>query len=176
MPADEVPTTIHSSPAFRAETRPSRVASVALALLFLPSVVMLAVGVAVNGFEIRASWVLLLVAAGVVSAAVAARRTAAVVICDPEAVVIGLVPFWRTRLRRTEIAEATLVQIDAFAEYGGWGIKGSARSERGRLYSVGGRVALRLRTLDGRTFVVAFSDTATAEGALAAVDGVGDRA
>ncbi|MBA8989910.1 hypothetical protein FHW23_001156 [Curtobacterium pusillum] len=142
----------------------------ALVFLLLPVAVMLVVGVAANGFDRAAVIVLLAFGTASVAVGVCIMRTAAFVTCTHEHVVVGFAPFWRTRLRQEDIAEAALVSVDAFAEYGGWGVKGRPHEDRGRLYSAGGNHAVRLRTWDGRTYVVAFNEAAEARGALSAVE------
>jgi len=102
---------------------------------------------------------------------VVAVRAAAFIEFSTERVTVGLAPFWRTRLPRREIADVAIVRIDTYGDYGGWGIKGSARNSKGRLYSVGGETALRLMMRDQQTFVVAFKDPATAERAREALHG-----
>lgn len=104
-------------------------------------------------------------------AARSAARAAAFVSCSTDCVTVGLAPFWRTRLVRRDIVSASLVRIDAYAEYGGWGIKGSPKSSRGRLYAVGGDMAVRLVTQDGRAYVIAFTDERTAAAVLKVLRG-----
>lgn len=149
-----------------------RAASTAVAFLLLPALAMLAVGVAVNGLTTTSVSVLAVGAVGLAVMVMSARRTVVCLTCDAEHINFGLVPFWRTRLRSTEVAGVALVRVDAFAEYGGWGIRGRAGSERGRLYSAGGTHAVRLRTHDRRSFVIAFPDRGEAERARAAVAAV----
>jgi hypothetical protein len=145
----------------------------ALGALFIlvPIAVIGVAGAAAKGFDGPSLVVLVLVFGGLVWAMVVAARTAAFIEFSPEQVTVGLAPFWRTRLPRREIADVAIVHIDTYCDYGGWGIKGSARSSKGRLYSVGGETALRLMMRDQRTFVVAFKDPATAERAREALHG-----
>lgn len=145
----------------------------ALGALFIlvPIAVIGVAGAAAKGFDGPSLVVLVLVFGGLVWAMVVAARAAAVIEISPEQVTVGLAPFWRTRLPRREIADVAIVHIDTYGDYGGWGIKGSARSSKGRLYSVGGETALRLMMRDQRTFVVAFKDLATAERAREALHG-----
>lgn len=84
---------------------------------------------------------------------------------------MGLSPFWKTQLLRHDLIQITVVRIDAYADFGGWGIKGSARNSKRRLYTVGGETGVRIEVRDGRTFVVAFKEPATAECALQALQG-----
>lgn len=104
-----------------------------------------------------------------ISAMVLASRTAAFVRCSPELVTVGVAPFWRSRLRRREIVDVASVRVDAYADYGGWGIKGSARSSRGRLYSTGGTAAVRIMMRDGRKYLVTFKEPAVPDRVRAAL-------
>lgn len=131
--------------------------------LMLPAIAILVAGVVARDFEQTSIVIVVSMMIGIGAAILAVRRTAAFLLCSVEVVVVGFAPLWRTQLLTEEISAVGLIKIDAFAEYGGWGIKGSARAERGRLYSAGGRHAVQLRTVDGRTFVVAFSDPREAE-------------
>jgi len=132
-------------------------------LLLGPIAVVGVAGAAVREFDVPSLVVLGLLVGTLIWMAVLATRTAAFVRCSPEQITVGLTPFWRTRLVRRDVVEVAIVRIDAHADYGGWGIKGAVRSACGRLYSVGGEVAVRLEMRDGRTFVVAFKDPRTAE-------------
>jgi len=145
----------------------------ALGALFIlvPIAVIGVAGAAAKGFDGPSLVVLVLVFGGLVWAMVVAARAAAFIELSTERVTVGLAPFWRTRLPRREIADVAIVHIDTYGDYGGWGIKGSARSSKGRLYSVGGETALRVLMRDQRTFVVAFKDPATAERARRALHG-----
>jgi hypothetical protein len=145
----------------------------ALGALFIlvPIAVIGVAGAAAKGFDGPSLVVLVLVFSGLVWAMVVAARAAAFIEFSPEQVTVGLAPFWRTRLRRRQIADVAIVHIDTYGDYGGWGIKGSARSSKGRLYSVGGETALRVLMRDQRTFLVAFKDPATAERAREALHG-----
>lgn len=162
-------TTVFRSPVSPAVGGPSGGATTALGFLLLPAIVILVVGVFVRGLDTTSVVVVLAVLIAIGAAIVMVRWTSAFVICSVGAVVVGLAPVWRTRLRTQNVSAVDLIEVDAFTEYGGWGIKGSAREERGRLYSAGGRYAVRLRTVDGRTFVVAFLARCEAERARRAV-------
>jgi len=139
--------------------------------ILVPIAVIGVAGAAAKGFDGPSLVVLVLVFGGLVWAMVVAAQAAAFIEISPEQVTVGLAPFWRTRLPRREVADVTIVRIDTYGDYGGWGIKGSARSSKGRLYSVGGETALRVLMRDQRTFVVAFKDPATAERARRALHG-----
>lgn len=132
-------------------------------LLLGPIAVVGVAAAAVRQFDVPSLIVLGLLCGALIWMAVLATGAAAFVRCSPEQITVGLAPLWRTRLKRRDVAEVAIVRIDAYADYGGWGIKGAARSARGRLYSVGGEVAVRFEMRDGRTFVVAFKDPRTAD-------------
>jgi hypothetical protein len=135
----------------------------------VPIAVIGVAGAAAKGFDGLSLVVLIVVVGGLLWAMVVAARAAAFIEFSPEQVTVGLAPVWRTQLPRREVAEVTIVRIDTYGDYGGWGIKGSARSSKGRLYSVGGDTALRVLTRDQRTFMVAFKDPGTAERARRAL-------
>ena len=82
---------------------------------------------------------------------------------------MGFVPVWVTRIRRSQIHEIRWIAIDAHKEYNGWGIKGSAKTEAGRLYSAGGSHALRIRDTRGRTFSIAFPGDSELTGMLSSM-------
>lgn len=142
----------------------------ATVIVLAPVVVIAVAAAARRQFDLPSIVVLVAVSGGLAWATSSAARTAAFVTCSPDHVTVGLAPFWRTRLVRRDIKTADLVQIDAYAEYGGWGIKGSARGSRGRLYSVGGDTAVRFMMQDGRTYVIAFTDGPTAGAVLEALN------
>lgn len=154
---------------FSTRRGPSGGVVAALAFLLLPAAVILVAGLFVRSFEVASIAVVLVALVGVGASIVAARRTSAFLICSVDAVVVGFAPLWRTTLRARAISAVDVIEVDAFAEYGGWGIKGGVREERGRLYSAGGRHAVRLRMVDGRTFVVALAERREAERARTAV-------
>lgn len=141
---------------------------VTFAMVFLtaPVVAVAAAEAARRQFDLASIVVLVAIGGGLIWATRSAARAAAFVSCSPDHVTVGLAPFWRTRLARRNLVGANLVRIDAYAEYGGWGIKGSRKSSRGRLYSVGGESAVRLVTQDGRAYVIAFTDERTAAAVL----------
>ena len=146
-----------------------RGAAIGALFIFAPVGVMCAVGAAAHGFDAGSLIVLGLVLAGVLWAMLLVTRVAAFLECSPERITVGLAPFWGTRLLRRDVVQVTVVAIDTYADFGGWGIKGSARNSKGRLYSVGGETGVRIEVRDGRKFVVAFKDPATAEGARQAL-------
>lgn len=89
-----------------------------------------------HAFDISSVDVRIPVAGDVIWATALGSLTAAFVICAPDVVSVGRAPSWRTRLARERIATVSPVEVDAHAEYGGWGIEllpeadvaGSARS------------------------------------------------
>lgn len=126
---------------FPMRSGPSGGTVAALGFLLLPAAVILVSGLFVHGFEMTSIAVVLVVLVGVGASFVAARRTSAFLVCSVDTVVVGFAPYWRTTLRARAISTVDVIEVDAFAEYGGWGIKGGAREGRGRLYSAGGRSA-----------------------------------
>lgn len=145
--------------------------TLATVILTAPALAVAATGAARREFDLASTVVLVAVSGALLWAVRSAARAAAFVSCSPDCVTVGLAPFWRTRLVRRDIVSASLVRIDAYAEYGGWGIKGSPKSSRGRLYSVGGDMAVRLVTQDGRAYVIAFTDERTAAAVLKVLHG-----
>lgn len=157
-----------SSRSFR--TAPPRGVVLAGAVLFAPGVVMGFAGAAtrgIDGFSLVAAFGgtdLLLVTA------VALVRTSAFLTCTTGLVTVGFAPLWRTRIAVADITEVSVVAVNAFAEYGGWGVKGAARSPGGRLYSAGGSHAVSVRLRNGKRFLVAFHDVCLAEDARSVID------
>ena len=138
-------------------------------LILAPIGVMALAGAAVKGFDSTSLIVLAVVLVSLISAMVLALRAAAFVRWSPQLVTVGVAPFWRSRLLRCDIVDVAVVQVDAYADYGGWGIKGSARSSRGRLYSVGGTDTVQIVMRDGRRYFVTFKDPATPDRVCAAL-------
>ncbi|HXH36198.1 MAG TPA: hypothetical protein VNJ54_17605 [Plantibacter sp.] len=93
----------------------------------------------------------------------AAWRTKAYLTITGEEVVIGFAPLWRTRLSLNEIADVSVRTIDPYAQYRGWGIKGSSKAAAGRLYSAGGTHSTVIRTTSQTTYLVAFGTLETAQ-------------
>jgi len=131
--------------------------------IFIPVVAMCVAGAAAHAFDVLSLIVLGLVFGSLIWAMVLVTRTAAFIELSPEQITVGLAPFWKTRLRRREVTQIKVAQVDTYRDYGGWGIKGSAGSSRGRLYSVGGDTAVRIEMRDGRAYVVAFRDSKAVE-------------
>jgi hypothetical protein len=150
-------------------TSPSRGALIGIVILLAPAPLFGVAAAASNGFNAVSLSIVGLLVASMACVVAAVLNAAAFLKCERTSVVLGLMPMWRTRVPYEEIAEASVVTIDAYAEFAGWGIKGSARSELGRLYSVGGSRAVRVRTLEGRTYLVAFVDADRAQEACVAV-------
>lgn len=71
---------------------------------------------------------------------------------------IGYFPFYRRTLAYSEISELSIVDIQPVRQFGGWGVKGLAKSRNGLL--LGGYPArgLRFETRDDRRYVVTFQD------------------
>lgn len=151
-------------------SRAGRGALFAAAIVVAPAAAAAVAEAARRQFDLPSIVALVAVGGGVAWALSSAASTAAFVTCSPEHVTVGLAPFWRTRLAHRDIVSAGFVRVDAYAEYGGWGIKGSTRSTRGRLYSIGGDAAVRFVMRDGRTYAVAFTDESTAAAVLDALD------
>lgn len=134
-----------------------------------PIVVVTAAGAAAEGFDTTSVVVLSIVVAGAALAVGAARRTAVVVEVDERAIVLGLVPFRRTRLLPEDVQAVDVIAVDGHPRWTGWGIKGCAHRSPGLLYSVGGRHGVRVVTDDGRRFVVAVPQAQDARRAAEAV-------
>lgn len=150
-------------------SRAGRGAVLVASFVLVPAVSAAIAGAASSQFD-AASLVSLAVLTGVIVwLLVLVSRAAAFVNCSMEQVTVGLSPVWKTRLVPSDIADVELVRINAYEEYRGWGIKGSARGRRGRLYSVGGSASVKLTTVDGRTFVVSFAKDGVAEEAAEAL-------
>ena len=75
---------------------------------------------------------------------------------EPGSVKIGYFPFYRKTMQYSEISDLSMVDIQPVREFGGWGVKGLARSRNGLL--LGGYPArgLRIETRDDRRYVVTF--------------------
>lgn len=134
-----------------------------------PIVVVTAAGAAAEGFDTTSIAVLSIVVIGAALTVGAARRTAAIVTVDERAIVLGLVPFWRTRLATEDVQHVDVIAVDSQARWTGWGIKGHARREPGLLYSVGGSHGIRVVTDEGRRFVVAVPEAQDARRVAEAV-------
>lgn len=153
-------------------SRAGRGAVFVASFMLVPAVGAAVAGAASEQFDAASLVSLVLVGGGVMGLLVSVSRAAAFVDCSMEQVTVGLSPVWRTRLAPADIADVDLVQINAYEEYRGWGIKGSARGARGRLYSVGGSASVKLTTVDGRVFVVSFVKAGVAAEAAEALKNV----
>jgi hypothetical protein len=87
-----------------------------------------------------------------------AFRASAYVAVSEESVRMGFAPLWSTRVRLDDVADVSVREVDPYRDYHGWGIKGSASSRAGRLYSTGGGFATVIRTKASRRYLVAFRD------------------
>ncbi len=142
-------------------------------IVLAPVVAVGIAGAASRDFDALSVVVLILIGGGALWASLLASRTAAFVACASDRVMVGLAPFWKTTLSRRNIARVDLVHVDAYTDYGGWGIKGSARSSRGRLYSVGGEATVKITMKDRRVFLVSFFCASEAEQAAEALKSIG---
>jgi hypothetical protein len=70
-----------------------------------------------------------------------------------DSVRMGFWPIFRRTIPFRDIAEVDAVKVDPMRDYGGWGVKGKSRSERGMLFSAGGHHGLMVTTRDGRRYV-----------------------
>lgn len=70
-----------------------------------------------------------------------------------DSVRMGFWPIFRRTIPFREIAAVDAVKIDPMRDYGGWGVKGTSRNERGMLFSAGGHHGLMVTTRDGRRYV-----------------------
>jgi hypothetical protein len=70
-----------------------------------------------------------------------------------DSVRMGFWPLFRRTIPFREIESVDAVKIDPMRDYGGWGIKGTSRSERGMLFSAGGHYGVMVMTRDGRRYV-----------------------
>ena len=71
----------------------------------------------------------------------------------------------RLEIPATEIASTRAVQVNPFAEFGGWGYRFGTDGRRGFVLRTG--EALEVTRPDGRVFVVTVDDAATAASVLA---------
>lgn len=124
-------------------------------MFFLPAVISLVVFA--NEWATSDQFVLPLLGTGVACLllCVASLRAAAFMSVSDTVVSVGFSPLWVTRIARGDVQESSIVTIDAYKDYNGWGIKGSAKRETGRLYSAGGTQAVRIRDARGRVFLLA---------------------
>ncbi|MGO2663708.1 hypothetical protein [Mycetocola reblochoni] len=99
-------------------------------------------------------------------------KASAVLTISEREVALGFWPLWVTRVPIDDMADVSVVTVDPYAQYRGWGIKGSAGTELGRLYSAGGTHATRIRTSSHTTYLVAFTELSTAQRAAAELSAV----
>lgn len=149
--------------------RGARFAAIAFCAPILAIVV---AGAAVNGFDRGSIIALAGTFVGVATAITNVERTAAFVSVDAEVVVLGLAPFWRTRIRAESVSGVELINVDAIAAWAGNGIKGRLHSGPGRLYSVGGPYGVAVMADDGRRVTVAFRESLTAQHVIEAIETV----
>lgn len=77
---------------------------------------------------------------------------------SPGQVRIGFFPFYRRSLPFSEVRAVSIVDIKPVQQYGGWGIKGLAKSRHGLLLGGHPPRGLRFETADDRRYVVTFTD------------------
>lgn len=153
-------------------SRAGRGALIATSFVLIPAVGAAVAGAASMQFDAASLVSLVVLAGGIIWLLVSVSRAAAFIDCSMEQVKVGLWPVWKTTLAPADIADVDCVRINAYEEYRGWGVKGSARGARGRLYSVGGSASVRLTTVDGRIFVVSFVKAEVAAEAAEALKNV----
>lgn len=76
----------------------------------------------------------------------------------PGEVRIGYFPFYRRTLPMSEIQDVSIVDIRPVGQFGGWGVKGMARSKHGLLLGGHPSRGLRFETFDDHRYVVTFPD------------------
>ncbi len=81
---------------------------------------------------------------------------------------MGFFPLYRVTLQFREIREASVVTINPFQDFGGTGLKGSARSKNGILLGGVPNTGLRFETFDHRRYVITLHDLEPAVQALEA--------
>lgn len=73
---------------------------------------------------------------------------------QPDRVRFGYFPFYRKTLRYHEIAHVESITYRGFLDFGGWGIKGLAKSSNGLLLASSGSEGVRITIRDDRRYVV----------------------
>jgi len=71
---------------------------------------------------------------------------------------IGYFPFYRRTIAYSDIADLSVVSIQPFREFGGWGVKGLTRSRNGLLLGGNPARGIRIETRDDRRYVVTFQN------------------
>lgn len=71
---------------------------------------------------------------------------------------MGFFPLYWVTLPLPDVRDISVVTIHPFREFGGTGLKGSARSQRGILLGGVPNTGLRFETFDDRRYTVTFSD------------------
>lgn len=74
----------------------------------------------------------------------------------PGEVRIGYFPFYRRTLPMSSIRDVSVVDIKPVGQFGGWGLKGMAKSKHGLLLGGHPRRGLRFETFDEHRYVVTF--------------------
>lgn len=150
-----------------------RGAGIGAVVLLVPIPVVTIAGAWARNFDVASLAVLVAVGVLLGGAIRLVTRTAVVLVVSKAGIELGLTPLWRSRVPNNDILDVRVVTIDAYAQYGGWGIKGSTRSRGGRLYAVGGTNAVQVRTRTGRTYLAGFRDAAVARRAAQAIEDAG---
>jgi len=82
--------------------------------VFIPAAAMCVAGAAAHAFDALSLIVLGLVFGSLIWAMVLVTRTAAFIELSPEQITVGLAPFWKTRLRRREVTQIKVAQVDTY--------------------------------------------------------------
>lgn len=125
------------------------------AMLFIGPALLVLVGLL--NVESPAGWIAIMVAAVVL--VVVTFLSGVRIRADQTAVAVSLVPFWRKRMRWSDIASVDVEEVRPFEDFGGWGIKGSQKRE-GILLSAGETRSVKFTLADGRRYLVAVGDGA----------------
>lgn len=107
-------------------------------------------------FPNASGWWMLGIGSGAVLIALAVPAVG--IVATRKSVWFLAVPFWAVRIRNTEIAAVTAVNVQPLEEFGGWGIKGHSR-RNGLLLAANGQHAVRIARANGQVFL-ATSDAA----------------
>lgn len=128
------------------------------ALAIIAPVPVLSTIVVLGGQQSTVSQYLMLLSVVIVTVGLSGMMwwAASFMLVSESKVIVGFAPLSWVQIGVSEISSVTIVDVDPYAQYGGWGIKGSKKSELGRLYSAGGSRAVRVCTADGRTYLVGF--------------------
>lgn len=81
-------------------------------------------------------------------------------------VIVGCMPVYWVRMPVEAVHDVQVVEVRPWEDYGGWGVKGSAHTPTGLLFSAGGSEAVSLATTDGRHYLVSAKDCKAVAGQL----------